>query len=173
MISFAFRPSSRPTKSLRIRHPHGSPAYELHYCLLGYRLKNPLQNDQINLFVTERETQLIAEFFARPISLIEEIPYSLCPSATANMTVRHSGRLSHRGLYCLRLHESRPAHQMSVFRDSLLLEYPSFAYIQPHYVENPILASKIAANIRLTSKLVIVEQEVESNLQSKSDPKWQ
>ena len=78
---------------------------------LGHRLEDPLQDQEIDVFVAKGEGQMIGESVAGPVSLVEDGPGPLLPVAPADMLFGDAARPPHRRRDGEGVHERRPAGQ--------------------------------------------------------------
>src|ERR1017187_9034214 len=97
-------------------------AHECGDGILRRGFKEPFQDEQVEVFMAQREYQLVAEGLAGPVPLVEDVPAPLLPAARLDVLSRYGARAADRGLNAKCLGEARPARQPCVSWHRLLLE---------------------------------------------------
>jgi len=87
--------------------------------------EEPFQDEQIDVFVAQRESQLVAEGLAGPVPLVEDVPTHLLTSARLNVLFGYSAWEADGGMNTESLDEGRPSGQPCIRWYRLLLERPS------------------------------------------------
>jgi hypothetical protein len=62
------------------------------------RRSEPFQDEQVEVFMTQRESQLAAEGLAGPVPLVEDVPAHLLPTARLDVLFGYGARAADRGL---------------------------------------------------------------------------
>ena len=62
---------------------------------LGQRVEDAPEHQQVSVFVLEQEFQVVGEFIARPVTLVENSPGALGAPAAAHVLVGYTARPSH------------------------------------------------------------------------------
>lgn len=106
-----------PRRYARRRGTHQS----LHLAL-RHRLEDPLQDQEVKVFVAKRKDQVIGKVLTRPIPFVEDAPPLFLPAAPAHMLFGDRARIPHGGLDSERMHERCPPGQSGTLGDILLLE---------------------------------------------------
>src|SRR5258707_6684812 len=60
-------------------------------------VEDPLEDEQVEVFMTQREGQMVAELFAGPVSLVENDPAPLLPATRLDMLLRDNAWPPQRG----------------------------------------------------------------------------
>src|SRR5271165_1970490 len=99
---------------------------------LRNRLEDPLQDQQIDIFMTERKKQVIGKGIAGPVAFIEDRPDPLFPVAAPDMLLRHAAWPPDRRGNRQRLHKRRPSGEFAAVGDALLLEDCDWSRVKFH-----------------------------------------
>ena len=99
---------------------------------LRHGLEDPLQDQEIDVFVAERKGQVIGKGVAGPVAFVEDGPGSLFPVAAADMLFGDATRPPDRRRNGQRVHERRPAGQSGAVGDGLLLEDRDRSQVKLH-----------------------------------------
>ena len=99
---------------------------------LGHGFEDPLQDQEIDVFMAERKRQVIGKGIAGPVAFIKNGPGSLFPMAAANMLLRDATRSPDRRPKGERLNKRGPAGQSGAVWDGLLLEDGDRCWFKSH-----------------------------------------
>ena len=94
--------------------------------------EDPLEDEEICIFVLEAERQVISEAVARPVSLVEDSPHPIPPAAAADMLFSHAARATDGCGDQELMRDGCRAHEADVRRDGLLLKRDRQRRLQLH-----------------------------------------
>src|ERR1035437_1893905 len=97
-------------------------AHECGDGILGDGFEEPLQDEQVNVFMAQRESQLVAEGLAGPVPLVEDVPAALLPAAILDVLSGYDARVADGSLNSECMGQGRPAGQPCIRWHRLLLE---------------------------------------------------
>ena len=97
-------------------------AHECGDGILRDGLEEPFQDEQVEVFMAQRESHLVAEGLAGPVSLVEDVPASLLPAARLDVLFGYDARSADGSLNSECLDKGRPARQPCSRRHRLLLK---------------------------------------------------
>ena len=94
--------------------------------------EDPLEDEEICIFVLEAERDVISQAVARPVPLVEDSPHPIPPAAAADMLLSHAARATDGCGDQELMPDGRRAHEADVRGDGLLLKRDRQRLLQLH-----------------------------------------